>query len=422
MSVLRKEHSGIVKDSSLLMAASLLSGFFYSMVHLLLIRKMDGTSYAMFVALMALLKIMNVPSMALMTSLARYTSQFMHEKETAVWVTIVKRAFRKLMMLGTGAFLIWVLMAGVIRDAMNVPSRLNIIMLGVVAFLGLFTPVIQGTLQGARFFGWMAVAGVSNAFFRVAFCFLALVIFGSQVSPMLAAVAGGSVMALAIGFWPFRTLIVSVKAIDGYDTKPVYGYFWPVLVGQGAVFFITELDLILAPRYLAGDELGAYCKAAMLTRCIFLLTQPLATALFPRVVIAKKKWLTLWTIGLSLGVSALAACFVFFFTDVPIRLLRLNTAPVYGELLRLYVWAALPLSIISVMAPYLWARNKLTAVLGLVPIGMLYAGLRYKFSGSAQEMIVCLAVALWLAVFVLGASLIKELRSTEDVEEGSNAI
>ncbi|OVE76346.1 hypothetical protein BVX97_01310 [bacterium E08(2017)] len=416
---LKSKYGGMLKDSSLLMLSGLISGALYFCVHIVLIRKMAGESYAMFVALMALLKFMTVPSMALMTSMARYTSQFVSERAIELWVTLAKRAMRRLAILGVAALIVWSLASSFVKDWMGVPSRLNIIILGVVAFLGLFTPVVQGLLQGARKFGWLAASGISNAAARLVLCIISLAIFNSQVSPMLAAVAGGACVCLAIGVWPLKKIMMSVKAIADFDTKPIYKYFWPVFFGQGAVYFLTELDLLLAPKCLTGDELGAYSKAAMLTRCIFLFTQPLAIALFPRAVVSRRKALVLGTLALSIGVSAVAACFVYFFTDLPVRLFIGDVDPMYGDILRKYVWAALPLSVMSILTPYLWARNRLTMVLGLVPVAVLYALLRVRYSATPYEMIMCLAIAVWLAAIILSVATYREL-SRPDQGEGSS--
>lgn len=406
LKTVHREGLGMIRDSGILMIAGPASGFLYLLVHLYLMKAVGEVTYAMCASLLALKRVMDVPSSALMMSIARYVSQFT-DVDTRAWVTIIRRALRRISILGVLALVLWIGISGMVRDALNVPSRLNVVILGVIVLCGLYGQIIQGTLQGSRKFAWMAGSGISNGLSRLVLCVLAVRMFGNQVSPILGAVAGSSLVALAVGYWPFRETVRSVDTIDGYDTGPVYNYLFPVLLGQGSVFLLMELDLILAPRFLVDAELAAYGKAAMITRCIFWVSQPVATVMFPRAVVSGRKWIIAWPLAFAGIIASTMSILVYLFPALPLRFLAPDATPLHAELLKMYVWVSIPLSLVSIMAPYLWARDRLGPVLRLVPIVLVYIVVRLVFfSDTPVQMILCLAVALCIAVVVLGHAMI----------------
>lgn len=407
----KKEWFSFAWDSSLLIVAGLMSSVCYFVLHLFLNRKMTPVDYSVLVSLLSLFKVMSVPSSAVSVGMARFVAQFSSENEISIWVTIVRRAVRKISVWGLVGLLIWIGVSGFIQDELRVPSRVSVIVLGIFAFVNLYAPILSGTLQGGRQFNWLATSGLAGAVSRLLICAVVVIVFGADITLILLAVVLSSLVALAVGAWPFRKLMLITPIIEGFDTGPMYRYLMPVVFGQGLFFLLTELDLILAPRFLQGIELAAYGKAAMLSRCVFLVTQPIATAMFPRAVVSGRRWIVLGPLLFSALISLCASCVVCFFPSIFMLIFAGKVEPMYLDLTRMYIWAAFPLSILSIATPYLWARDKMGHVLRLFPIVLLYILLRFRFSETPQQMIICLAAALWSSVVVLGVSMVDILRA-----------
>ena len=83
----------------------------------------------------------------------------------------------------------------------------------------------------------------------------------------------------------------------------------------------------------------------MLARTVLFLPFPIVMAMFPRAVVSGKKKLVLVPIGLSFVVSVSAAVFISIFPHIPMRLMYGVDDALHLHLVRLYVWAAIPLSL-----------------------------------------------------------------------------
>ena len=112
-------------------------------------------------------------------------------------------------------------------------------------------------------------------------------------------------------------------------------------------------------------------------------------------------------------VAGAAAALVTFFPGFLLGLMYGSMPPevaqIAVELVGVYVWAALPLVWVEVLLPYLWARGKSRAALGLwLPVGLyLFALLG---TDGPRPMIEALAVAAGVAAIWLTAILILHRR------------
>jgi O-antigen/teichoic acid export membrane protein len=395
-----KDRRRFALDTALLIVASGLTGVLFMLVHVALGRMMDSLDYAVLVSLLGMLNILNVPSNAIRVVLARYVAEYAHGNAVELWVTLVKRAFQRVALYAALALAGWGMASLWIPPYFEGYTTPALWMVGLVAYITLFTPVVTGTLQGARHFGWMAGSGVANALARLLFA-TAAVWLGGRATAVIGAVAASALAGLLIGYLPIHGILRRTEARRDFESGPVYRYLWPVLLGQGALFLLINADLILSVRFLEGDVLKAYGKAAMLSRTVLFLPLPVAVAMFPRAVTSARRGL-LWapvafTVLASLGAAAAIACI----PGLPMRLMYGVSDPLHNELVRMYVWAVAPLSLAMVLCQYLWARHQTRAVVWAAPMVAAYVAALFAFHDTAAQIIGCLgvggtAVALWL--------------------------
>lgn len=400
-----RERYSFVWDSGLLVCVGALTGLLYMIVQSALGRMMDKVDYAQIVALLGLLNVLSLPTAAMQLTIARYVAEHAHQNAIDVWVTIFKRAVRRVgMFVGVG-LLIWVLCSGLLRDFFHAPSILSILVLGVIALTRLFSPIVNGALQGRRAFGWLATVGLSGALFRLIFCVIAVSI-GARTDGVISAIAIATLLSLLIGYIPVRHVIDETQAIQDYDTRPIYRYLWPVLLGQGAMLLLMNGDLMFSARFLSGGDLAVYGKAAMLSRMVLFLAQPVAMAMFPRAVNSSNRVLFFAPFGFALSVALAAALLISWMPGLPMKLMYGVTKGAYLNAAALYVWAALPLSLTGISTKYLWARQRTGRALFLLPVVAVYFILLFLFHETPTQMIGCLAFGGWASVAVLLASVL----------------
>jgi O-antigen/teichoic acid export membrane protein len=404
-----RQHEGyhLAYDSLVVFISNGVVGLLYVATHALLGRLMSPQEdYAIFAGLLALLNVLNVPSGVISTTMARYVAEVLHRQDMATWRLLVRRGLRLTLPLALGVFVLWSLASPWFRAELKAPSVAALIMVGICAFINLFNPLLGGALQGERRFGWGAVAGIGSAFGRLVFISV-MVALGLGITWLLGAVAAGFAVGVLLAWWPLRRAWQGESADADASLPParaVQGYFWNVLCAQFALFLLVNADMILMARFLAGEELAAYGRAAMLARIVFFLPMPLAAAMFPRAVTSPHPRLILGPALFTLAIGLLAAGALTLVPGLALRLIYggAATGPLYIELTRWYVWAAIPLALLNLLAPYLWARHATARTLWLVPVCLAYLVALFFCHQTPLQMILCVLAGGTLAVLLLG--------------------
>ena len=379
-------------DGLLLVVTSALAGALYYLVHPLLARLMPQAEYTALVGLLALLKVLSVPSSGAQVVMARFVAQYTHENAVSGWVTIVKRATKKITIWGVVGLAVWVVLSPWLAKVLEAPSTMSLVMLGVVGFITLYVPIVHGTLQGARRFGWTAASGISISATRVLFA-AGVAWLGGTVSPVLGAVAASTAVGLLCGCIPFGPIVSRTPEVADLDTRPIYRYLWPVLAGMALLTLLTEADLILCNRLLSGEERDAYTRAAMVARMAIYLPLPIVIAMFPRAVVSDKRWIVFIPVLFTLVVGAGVALGLSVMAPLALKLIFDVEGALYVSLLRGYAWATLPLALCSILSHYLWAKNRTRCLFLLAPILIAYVGMLRFFQSEPHRLIATLAVA-----------------------------
>lgn len=131
-------------------------------------------------------------------------------------------------------------------------------------------------------------------------------------------------------------------------------------------------------------------------------------AMFPRAVVSKKPSILIIPILATLAVCLGAAGAMTLFPAPLFQLIYGEASPLEVELVRLYVWAAIPFALNSILSPYLWARRQVALTLFLIPVTLIYVGILATRPLDAQALIRVMSIAggsslLLLLVFTRNA-------------------
>lgn len=396
----RHDAWNFVRDTGVLFVGNGAMSLLFLLFHILMGRLMGPVEYAGLVALIGLLNVLNVPAAVMQLTMTRYVAEYVQREDEATSRLMVRLGLRQVTLWGLLALALWTLGAPWLRAVLKAPTTASLAMVGAIAFLFLYTPILNGALQGSRRFGWSALSGIGVAASRLALAVLAVLLHGG-ITAVLGAVALSVGVGLLISRWPLRgdrQPAPSQAALPA--TRAIHDYFWKVLFGQIATFLLINADLILSPRYLSGDTLAVYGKVATLSRTVFFLPLPIITVMFQRAVTSGKARLIVAPALLTLALCLAAATFMSIFPAGPLRWMYGVGGPLYLELTRWYVWAAIPLALINILSPYLWARCETTRTLWLIPVTLSYLALLSVCHGTPRQMILCM-FAGGLAAFLL---------------------
>ncbi len=373
---------GFARDSLILVCVNGLSGLLFLLVHMVAGRLLEGEIYASFTSLLGLLFVLNVASGSIQTAVARYAAEHAHEEKHMLWAALIRRVSLYITTGGVIVFLIWCLLSSRLTAWLHAPSVLSLILLGVVALLGLYAPVLNGGLQGARRFGWLALAGLAPAAARLGGVVLAALLFGS-VNALICGVIFSVLVGVLVALIPVWSLL-KIRPQEHYDLRPVLRYFLPVLAGRFVIQSLMNADVILFPRLLSGEDFAVYGKAAMLARTVLFLPLPIAVAMFPRAVVSRSRVLLFGPLFFTGSVCSAAALFITLFPDVPMKLMYGVEGSAYVQILQRYVWAVIPIALIQIVSQYIWARHHPFWILSMLPLLCLYVYVLSQTSSAFQ--------------------------------------
>ena len=393
--------SSFARDAALLVVCNGVAGLLFMAVHAVAGRMMRGEDYSALFALLGLTWITLVPSSALQIAVARYAAEYCHTSETDLWTRLFRSVIRLVTRWGLPLLVLWCAAAPWVVPALNAVSAPAYMLVGVIGFISLYSPVVNGALQGARRFGWMAAAGMAPAVIRILLV-AAICAIGGRVSAVLGGFAVSVVAGIVAGWWPLRRMLAKTSA-EALDLRHFLAFFWPVAVGQLMLYVFMNADVILMRRFLAGDEFAVYGKVSALSRTILFAPLPIVLAMFPRAVVSKDSKLLWGTVAATGGIGIVMAVGITVLPDLAMRIMYGLRSPLVAPLLRAYVWAAVPLMMTTVLAQYLWARRRPLALLWIGPVAAGYVGALFAFHATAMQMIACLAAASAAAAAALAA-------------------
>lgn len=385
-------------DTFILFAGNGVTSVLFLLFHMLAGRQMRGEDYAEFVAMIGLLNVLSVPAGVMQLTMARHIAERNRLSTVEAWLLLVRKGLSGVTRWGLLALGLWGLASPFLRSGLHASSVANVAMVGAIAFVFLYTPVLNGALQGSRRFGWFVSSGIGVALSRLLLA-LPVLFFRGGVAAVLGVVAASYGVGLLISYWPLRGLRPEPSSALP-SSREIHRYFWGVLIGQTALFALIQADLIFSPRLFGGDVLAAYGKAATLSRIVFFLPLPIITAMFPRAVTSSNPRILLAPLLATLLMTFAVAAALTLFPAWPMKIMYGVCDPIHLRLIRLYVWAAVPLALISILSPYLWARKGVWSTLWIVPVTGAY-GLALLRGPIAPEQLIAYMLSAGLAALLL---------------------
>ena len=169
-------------------------------------------------------------------------------------------------------------------------------------------------------------------------------------------------------------------------------------------------DVVLAKKFFDPVQAGLFAKAAMLARIAFFLPQPVAGAMFPKVVSGGESTVASWHTllkGLALvsvlvvGVGGVCTLFAPW-----IMALLANTHdPQSVFIFRAMIWALAPLTLLLLVMNYELAQRRYSVTIPLMAGALGYLGAVNLWHAAVWQIVAALAVASTATLFAAVALL-----------------
>lgn len=363
------------RQSGWMVIATGLGGLCMWLVHSPAQATMSKSEYGVFLALLQVLNLMLIPSLALQSVFAQQAAGAINAELQAQLASTSRRVL-------AGVFVLWLGMAGLgLLFQGQVISTLKIAnpaVWWITIFVGLAmlsVPIVQGLLQGRQDFFWLGGLQILNGCGR--FFGVLLLVWGLGLQSL------GAMIAALTGFWVAGVVAAwQTRSLWLGHGVPIQWRDWfarviPLTLGLGAGQFMMAADQILVQSIFDKDVTPLYGAPGMIGRALIFFTAAVLSVMFPKIVEsaarAEKTNVLVLALGATAALGGLAALACTVLPELPLRIIYGKEYWVAAPLVPWFAWCMLPLTLSNVLIGNLLARQRWEAVPYLVLVAAGYA-------------------------------------------------
>ncbi|MBU3912750.1 MAG: oligosaccharide flippase family protein [Nanoarchaeota archaeon] len=318
----------LVRGSFILLAVISIFNILNYIFQMSMARLLGPADYGILAVLMSIVYIFGIPSEAIQTVIARYTSKFGIKKENGKIKDLMYRSLKKLFLFSVIAFIVFTILSISLSKMLKIDFWL-LALTGLFIFYLFSVPVIRGILQGKKRFLGLGLNMVVESFGKVVFSIL-LVLLGWKVYGAITGLVIGGVAAFILAFMSVKDIIFT-KIKRNQDLSGAYRYNLPVLIGITSIVLIYSLDVILARIFFNPELAGKYALVSLIGKVILFSSFAISKAMFP---IASENFergrktssILKKSIVLILLISAVMLFLCFFIPENVIRVISLGSS------------------------------------------------------------------------------------------------
>ena len=296
-----------------------------------------------------------------------------------------------------------------LRDYAQLESLVSAWIFLLLTFMMLFGPVNNAFLQAQQNFRWLAIAGVASHGLKLLFC-VSLIFAGFKLNGVLMGMVFTTITVWFITYIPLRAEVAQYTGVEPSINHLSFKGTIPVLIANFSFAVLTQIDLLLVNHYFNAYQAGIYASAAILGKAVMYLPGAITIAMFPMVAENESRSqssanLFLNAMMLTAGLSSAGAVFYFLFADDIMTLFYGQKYQGAAELLKLYGFAMLPMTLVMVAEHFLIAKGRVVFAYAMM-IGIpfvLFAA--HKYHASLIDMVYILAAG-GLGVALVGFGVI----------------
>ncbi len=378
--------------------------------HVVMGHTLSKAEYGVMGSMLGIILLFATPMLAIQNTMAHFAGYLKGQGRAGEIRPLVRRWFVIIFLWATPALLAALLLHDWLAARFHLESAWPLIIIIVTLYISLFLPILNGALQGVQSFVWMCLSANTWGLVRLVLAW-ALV---AGVAPLavfgLAAHGIGTLVSIGLGLTGVA-LVIPPDARPAGPPEQTDRYFYGSLIALLGFSTLMNGDLIMVKMFFPdAEDYGSYVRASTIARTMIFLSQPIALAMFPKVVSRGGKsashTLTLVrALALAGGMIALAALVCTLWPRIPLIILYKEFHPDL-RMIRLVqgaTWAMVPLGVAYLIMNFELAQHRFAIVGPLVACALLFVGGVTIFHQSLWQVI---GVFMAVSVLCLAALLI----------------
>lgn len=292
--------------------------------HLLMGRMLGPENYGILESAISFLYIISVPFMTLTLIIVKFVSSYRGKQDKKSTSAIFYYLRNKLFVYGLISTVILLLFSPLIISLLHLPNIFFPVFIALNFFIGLFSVLTKGTLQGLFKFFELFVINFVEILGKLLIA-VVLVFIGFKALGAFFAFVGSIFLGLLVAvYFIKREKFLNVERF--IEHREIFKYSIPVFITTLGLTSLFTTDIILVRNLFSGLESGYYAALSILGKMIFFATFPITTVLFPLISerhAGGKNYRNLLFIGilLTLAISIIIVLIYYLAPKVMIGLL-----------------------------------------------------------------------------------------------------
>lgn len=331
--------------------------------HLVVVRDLSASDYGALGALLGLMLVIAVPTVALQIAITREVAD-RHTSDEAVPV-VIGPLLAEALLWGAGGTAVLIALSPVIQAFLHLPSLTAAVVFALFVLPSAVSLVPKAVLLGELRFRMVAFALVAGAVVR-----LLLANVMTERSGIEGALGATVIGEVVTGMVLMPALSKFVKPISGVaPLRPRLRDGTNALFGLTAFWLLASIDTVLARHYLPREESGLYAAAARAASLVLFLPGAVSTVAFSRFAHAgkdgpKARTLLVQALGLVALLATASALVLLVAPELIVKTLFGDRYAASSQALRVLAISAVFLGLLSMLIHFFLAqRSRMASIL-----------------------------------------------------------
>ena len=252
--------------------------------HLLMGRMLGVSLYGALESMISALYILSVPTLTMTLVVVKFVSSHKGRGEHALITSLYNLVLNKLLIYGSLALLIMVVISPFIQSFLHLPSIWLSLLLPISFFINLFYFINKSVLQGISSFFKFSVLNFLESVVKVFFAIFS-VYLGFKVEGAYGAIVMSIAIPLVISFFYIKDVVkVKLKGKDKYlHSRDFIKFSLPTFFTSLSLTSLFTVDIILARHFFPGLESGYYSAVSVLGKIVYFAASPIVLVIFPMI-------------------------------------------------------------------------------------------------------------------------------------------
>lgn len=317
----------LVRGSFVLIITMGLFNFFNYIFQMSMAKMLGPIDYGVFAVLMSFMYIFTIPSEAIQTIVAKYTSKLNTKKSYGKIKDLLIRSIKKAFILSLILFAIFIIISYLFLAEFFKIKMSFLVLTGITLIFCCIMPVTRGILQGQKKFSKLGFNMIFESIIKI-IASVSFVIIGFSVYGAIGGVLTGSLVAFTYSFFLIKEITSSKRIKEKFHG--IYSYSIPGLIAITCIVLMYSLDIILARRFFSPELAGQYAFVSLIGKVIVFINLAIGKAMFPLSSEqfekgAKTQGLFKKSIILVSLTAIFLLFFYFFFPEQVIRIVSLGS-------------------------------------------------------------------------------------------------